>query len=63
MYGGERCVQGFGRETDHLKDPGIDGWIILRWIFRKWNEGGMDWMDLAQDRRALVNAVLNLQDP
>jgi hypothetical protein len=19
-----------------LEDPGIDGWITLRWIFRKW---------------------------
>jgi hypothetical protein len=26
-----------------------DGEIILRWIFRKW-DGGMDWIDLAQDR-------------
>ena len=23
------------RERDHLEDPGIDGSIILRWIFRK----------------------------
>jgi len=23
------------REKDHLGDPGIDGMIILRWIFRK----------------------------
>jgi len=27
------------RERDHLKDPGIDGRIILRWIFRKWDVG------------------------
>jgi hypothetical protein len=24
------------RERDHLKDPGVDERIILRWIFRKW---------------------------
>jgi hypothetical protein len=22
--------------NDHLVDPGVDGRIILRWIFRKW---------------------------
>jgi hypothetical protein len=29
--------------------PGIDGTIILRWIFRKW-DWGMDWIDLNQGR-------------
>ena len=24
---------------DHLEDPGVDGGIILRWIFRKWGVG------------------------
>jgi hypothetical protein len=45
-----------------LEDPGVDGMIILKWIFRKL-EGGMDWIDLTQYRdrwRALVKAVLNL---
>jgi len=49
-----------------LGDPGVDGRIILRWIFRKWDVGGMDWIELAQDRGrwlALVNAVMNLQVP
>ena len=31
------------RKRDHLEDPGIDGKIILRWIFRKWDVGyGLD---------------------
>jgi hypothetical protein len=41
--GGERCIQGVGggnlRERNHLGDPGIDGRIIFRWIFRKWDVG------------------------
>jgi hypothetical protein len=55
------------RERDHFKDPGVDGMIILRWIFRKWDWGGcMDWIDLAQNRyrwRALVNAAINPRVP
>jgi hypothetical protein len=32
------------RKRDHWGDPDVDGWIILRWIFRKW-EGvmGTEW--------------------
>ena len=35
------------RERDHLGDPGVDGRIILRWIFRKWDVGvwtGSSWL-------------------
>ena len=39
----------FLRERDNVEDPGIDGRIILRWIYRKC-DGDMDWIDLAQER-------------
>jgi len=49
-----------------LGDQGVDGRIILEWIFRKWSVGGVEWIELAQDRdrwQALVTAVMKLQDP
>jgi hypothetical protein len=56
---------GYLREGDHLGDPGVDWRIILIWIFKKWG-GGMDWIELTQDRdrwRAVVNAVMNIRVP
>jgi len=32
------------RKKNHLEDPGVDGRIILRWIFRKCD--GLDQSDL-----------------
>jgi len=46
---GERvgAYRGNLRERDHLEVPGIDGKIILRWIFKKWDVGtwtGLIWL-------------------
>jgi len=44
------------RERGHLGDPGVDGRIILRWIFRKWDVGvwtGSSWLGIGADGRHL----------
>jgi len=49
--GSGEAYRGFGwgnlMERDHWGDPGIDGRIILRWIFRTWDMGiwtGSRWL-------------------
>ena len=58
-----RVLVGKLTERDQLGDPGAGERMILRWIFRKWDVGGVDWIEMAQNRdgwQALVNAVMNL---
>jgi hypothetical protein len=53
--GEKRGVVGFWwgnvKARDHLRVPGVDGRIILRWIFRKWNVGvwtGSSWLRIGE---------------
>jgi hypothetical protein len=34
---------------NHVEEPSVDGRIILQCFTKKWN-GGMNWIELAQDR-------------
>jgi len=56
---GEACtgfLWGNLREIYHWGDPGTDGKIILRWIFRKWDVGvctGSSWLRIGTGGRHL----------
>jgi hypothetical protein len=57
---------GKSEEKSPLGRPCEDGRILLSWIFRNRDVGGMDWIELAQGRdrwQALVNAEMNLCVP
>jgi len=45
------------RESDHhVEDPGVDGRVILRWIFGKWDVGV--WTRLIWPREVTVGGRL-----
>jgi hypothetical protein len=61
--GAYRVLMGYFRVRDILEDLNVDGNIILKSIFKKW-DGVMDWVDLVQDRnrwRDLVYAIMNFR--
>jgi len=54
--GEERFWWGNLRERNHLGDPGVDGKIMLRLIFRKWDTGvwtGSSWLRIGRVCRHL----------
>ena len=53
-------------ERDHWGDLGVDGWIILGWISRRWDVGmwtGLGWPRIQTRWRTLVSVVMNLRVP
>jgi len=54
------------KETDHLKDLGVDENIILKVDLQEVGWEGTDWNDLAQNRdswRVLINTIMNFGFP
>jgi hypothetical protein len=47
--GAYKVLVGKSQKKDHLEDPGIEGRIILKCFFTKW-DGGINCIDLVQDR-------------
>ena len=57
-----RALVGKPEERDHWGDLGVDGWIILGRISRRWDVGiwtGLGWPRIEKD----VSAVMNLRVP
>jgi hypothetical protein len=53
------------KDRGRLEGPGVDGSIMLKYAFKK-KDGGMDCIDLAQERDwwwTLVNGVMNIRVP
>jgi hypothetical protein len=48
----------------HLEYLGVDGWIILKWIFKLW-VGGLDWIDVNHGDKwsDRVRTVMNFLEP
>ena len=61
-----RVLVGKPEGKNHWGDLGVDGWIILVWICRRWDVGiwiGLGWPRKETVGRTLVSAVMNLRVP
>jgi hypothetical protein len=43
-----RVLVGHLMERDLMEDLDVDGRLILKWIFKTWDGGGMSWIDVTE---------------
>jgi hypothetical protein len=41
------------KERDHLEDLGVNGRVIVEYIFKKLFDRGVEWIDLVQEREKM----------
>jgi hypothetical protein len=59
-----KCFVGKSEDRCRLRDLGIGGRIILKWIFKEIGRENVAWIQLAQDRVqwwTLLNTIMNLR--
>jgi len=57
-------VGGNLKQRGHLEDQGVDGRIILKFMFKNWDKdiyNGLIWLRKMERCRAHVNAVMNFR--
>jgi hypothetical protein len=59
MSTGERrgSYRGNMSERDHFQDTGLDGRVVIKWMFKKWDGGS--WTALIWLRKGTGSALLN----
>jgi hypothetical protein len=60
--GAYRILVGIPEGRNHLEDPGVDGMIILKWIFKKWDMAwtGLIWLRIRTGVWLLLNIKLKV---
>ena len=55
-----RVLAGKSEGKNHLGDPGVDGRIILRWIFKQWDVGlrtVSSWISIGTGRGHVIKVM------
>jgi hypothetical protein len=54
---------GSQKVRDHWEDLDVGGWTILKWILRERGWDGIEWIDLAHDKRPVEGSHEHNNEP